>query len=232
MLPVCSLFAEKNLEKIADDITKEGKTLYKIDMASWYGTDVMQAKYQGDVDNIGGYLSYLDDEDKRICIFYSKDNFHKIIFQVTFDSTYKMDRAIASTEVRPFNSKELELYNMREKAKEHASADTLFRIYKNTNYNLIPLIYNGERKVYIITGTTENDIVPLGNDYIISFNKNLDIQKASKIHKSFIPIENAADGQTDITTIHSHLNSTGDFITPTDICTIMEYEKMNCLLLF
>jgi hypothetical protein len=224
MLSIPNLYAKKDLEAIAAAIVMEGKTLYNIDMASWHGTDVMNEKFEGNKDDIGGYFSYMENE-KSYCVFYSKYDFGKVVFEVSYVNAYQEDKVSYNSQVRPFNAKEHELYVMRDKTMQLMQTDTLFKFYKNTSPNLIPLIYNGERKVYVITGTSLNGIVPLGNDYLISFDKNGNIKKTIKIHKNLIPIENE-NGDTAITTMHSHLTTTGDFITPTDICTIMEYEKL------
>ena len=50
-----------------------------------------------------------------------------------------------------------------------------------------------------------------------------------QLHKNIIPIsygEKVVDGKQIEGTIHSHLPETGDFITATDICTLMLYEKV------
>lgn len=224
VLSFTSLFAKKNLAEIAAEIATEGKILYKIDMASWLGTDILKEHYLGSMDSLGGYFSYVN-EERSYCIFYSRYDFNKVVFEASFDSTYELNMAKYNYKRRAFNSKELELFTMRERAAQLLKTDTIFKFYKNTTPNLIPLIYNGERKVYIITGTTLNNMVPLGNDYLLQFDKNLNVKKTTKIHKNFIPIENK-NNDTSLTTMHSHLASTGDFITPTDICTIMEYEKI------
>jgi uncharacterized protein YmfQ (DUF2313 family) len=45
------------------------------------------------------------------------------------------------------------------------------------------------------------------------------------LHKNIIPIEYGDDesGAKQLGSMHSHLKSTGPFITPTDICTLMLY---------
>ncbi len=48
----------RNIAKITDSLQAEGKTLYKSEMASWYGTDVFLEKCKSRVSLSGGYLSY------------------------------------------------------------------------------------------------------------------------------------------------------------------------------
>ena len=49
-----------------------------------------------------------------------------------------------------------------------------------------------------------------------------------RLHKNLIPIyygTKELEGKNVETTIHSHLPETGDFITATDVCTLMLYSK-------
>ena len=45
------------------------------------------------------------------------------------------------------------------------------------------------------------------------------------LHKSALFFKDDP-AQKEVTTIHTHLSQSGDFITATDICTIMLYEKI------
>ena len=47
------------------------------------------------------------------------------------------------------------------------------------------------------------------------------------IHKNILPIEygKSVDGKELVGTVHSHLPETGEFITATDVCTLMLYGK-------
>ncbi|MFT3902214.1 MAG: hypothetical protein QM727_03535 [Niabella sp.] len=66
-----------------------------------------------------------------------------------------------------------------------------------------------------------------GNDYLLIFDKGNRLITKKQLHKNIIPIEygNVAEGKEVEGTMHSHLPETGDFITATDICTLMLYEK-------
>ncbi len=66
-----------------------------------------------------------------------------------------------------------------------------------------------------------------GNDYLLTFDKNNRLITKKRLHNNIIPIEygNPEDGEEAAMTMHSHLPETGDFITATDICTLMLYQK-------
>jgi hypothetical protein len=106
--------------------------------------------------------------------------------------------------------------------------DTVFKYYKNTELNPVPIIRNGVKRVYVITGTKENDVVMFGNDYMVSFDGKNQITQIKPLHKNIMPAYYKASQDSSkhqIGAMHAHLPSSGDFITATDICTLMLYEK-------
>lgn len=212
----------QNTEKLTKPIIEEGKRLYRSEMASWLGTDLFLTKYSNQ-ENIGGYFSYSDKED-NICIFFSKSEKPKIIGTIKFDETFNTSKANINLEEREFSNLENEIYVFRQKALSVIQNDTIFKSYENMNFNLIPIIDKKENKVYVLTGPKKNGIVVFGNDYLITFDKKNNLKLAKPLHKNIIPIEYNSEKEIE-TTIHSHLPETGDFITATDICTLMLYGK-------
>ncbi len=220
------VFAQSNPTDEAQPIVAEGKMLYKSEMASWYGTDLFLEKYK-DRTNIGGYFSYTENELAK-CIFFSKATEPIVIGTISFDSTYNTNTAKVDLAERNFTKREDELYTMRKLALIEINSDSLFKTYKNTNLNLIPLINGSERKVYVLTGPQNNGVVIFGNDYLLTFNNNNQIVLKKQLHKNIIPVYfggKEKDGTQTEGAVHSHLPETGEFITATDICTLMLYEK-------
>lgn len=220
------VFGQNNATEQAQPIVAEGKRLYKSEMASWYGTDLFLENYK-DRANIGGYFSYSDNDIAK-CIFFSKADTPKVIGTISFDSTYNTKTAITDFNERNFTANENELYSIRKIALATINSDTLFKSYKNTNLNLIPLINGNEKKVYVLTGPQQNGVVIFGNDYLLTFDKDNNLITKKQLHKNIIPINydnKEEDGKEIEGTMHSHLPETGDFITATDICTLMLYEK-------
>jgi hypothetical protein len=220
------VFGQNNATEQAQPIVAEGKRLYKSEMASWYGTDLFLENYK-DRANIGGYFSYSDNDIAK-CIFFSKADTPKVIGTISFDSTYNTKTAITDFNERNFTANENELYSIRKIALATINSDTLFKTYKNTNLNLIPLINGNEKKVYVLTGPQQNGVVIFGNDYLLTFDKDNNLITKKQLHKNIIPINydnKEEDGKEIEGTMHSHLPETGYFITATDICTLMLYEK-------
>jgi hypothetical protein len=221
--------AQKDPNKEAAPIVVEGKLLYKSEMASWYGTDLFLEKYKNQ-QNIGGYFSYTEKEVSK-CIFFSKSDQPKVIGTISFDSTYNLRTATIDLVERDFTSYENDIYQIRKLALTEINADrTLFKNYENANLNLIPLIDGKDKKVYVLTGPNKNGVVLFGNDYLLTFDKNNNLLLKKQLHKNLIAINYGVkdkDGKAleSEEAMHSHLPETGDFITATDICTLMLYAK-------
>ena len=217
---------QENLTEKAQPIVEEGKHLYKLEMASWYGTDLFLEKHK-DQSSIGGYFSYIKDGIPT-CLFYSRKDNPKVIGTISFDSSYDLPKAKVDLAERDFSSTEAIIYALRTRAWQLIEKDSFFRRYENTQFNLIPLVRNGERKVYVLTGARKNGVVMIGNDYLLTFDMEDSLLEKKRLHQNLIPIHyggNEEAGKQVASTMHSHLPETGDFITATDICTLMLYAK-------
>jgi len=222
LFAVLNCIGQSKTDKLTKPIIEEGKKLYQSEMASWYGTDIFLAKYPNK-EKIGGYFSY-SENDKSKCIFFSKEEKPKVIGTIIFDSTFDINKATTVLEERTFTKNELDYYILRENSKKALQKDTLIKSYNNSQLNLIPVISNDTKKVYILTGPNINGVVLFGNDYLLNFDKKNNFISRKVLHKNLIPIQ-YKKGQTDVETMHNHQDETGDFITATDICTLMLYEK-------
>lgn len=222
-----SAVAQTDLQTRIKAVVDEGKRLYRSEMASWYGTDLFLVNYKSRT-NVGGYFSFTTKEDVSKCIFFSKAEKPKVIGTISFDKTFNPELAKIDLNEREFTTTENDLYVIRKIALATINTDTLFKKYRNTDLNLIPLVYNNEKKVYVLTGPKQGGAVILGNDYLLTFDSNNQLTGKKPLHKNIIPVPYAgkqSDGTEIVSTIHSHLPETGDLITSTDICTLMLYEK-------
>ncbi|WP_158825849.1 hypothetical protein [Mucilaginibacter lacusdianchii] len=207
---------KSELKQIADSIKAEGEMLYRSEWASGHSTQIFASGFGGKKLLSGGYFSY---ETKKgiATVFFSKDEYPVVIATVKFNhgldsSIYKID-----TTTRKFTEIEKDFYTIRSKAEQTVLNDTLFKFYQNISLNLVPVIRNGAKKVYVITAQTAPDEVLLGNDYLIIFNKDNNIIKKTKLHNNLIPL--GAGGKEAIkASSHLHLGETSPFITATDIC--------------
>jgi len=214
---------EKNIAKITDSLVTEGRALYQSEIASWYGTDAFVEKCKDKLALSGGYLSY-DTGDGETNIFFSKGDSPKILATISFEKQFNARVYKFDTTSRALTKQENELVTIRQKALAEVNRDTIFKRYKNTDLNLIPLISNGVKKVYILTGPQQNGLVILGNDYLLTFNDRNEIISKKRLHKGVFFFKKDPQNTAE-SAVHSHVTETGDFITATDICTLMLYER-------
>ena len=210
------------LEEQKEKMTREGKELYRSEMASWYGTDIFSGKLESKKGQAAGYFSYTEDNVSK-CIFFSEPQNPKVLVTISFDSSYNIDSAKVDTQAREFSSKEQDLFLIRKQALTLINADTTFKKYDYTSFNLVPIIQGDEKKVYVLTGPTQHGVVIFGNDYLITFSKHNELTGVKKLHKNIIGINYGSEDE--VATMHSHSAETGDLITATDICTLMLYER-------
>jgi len=202
-----------------------GKQMYKLEKASWYSTDHFLATYPDKIDSIGGYLSYLGENDYVYSIFFSRNDNYSILARYKFENTPNSVPVSVDTENTIAFENERNLIAIRQDAykKLVESSDNFFQYYENTSYNFIPIISKSERAVYILTAPRENGYVLIGNDYKLSYNKKNEMVKKKKLHNSLITLP-YSDSESEITTtMHSHVIS--DIIDPTDICTLLLYKE-------
>lgn len=220
------VFGQVNLNELARPIVAEGKLLYKSEMASWHGTDLLLKEFK-DRSIIGGYFSYTEGDTSR-CIFFSKETEPRVLGMVSFDQAFDISTAKINLTERNLSSSERSLFKIRKLALEEVNIDTLFKTYNNTNLNLIPIVNENSKKVYVLTGPTVSGVVVIGNDYLLTFDSDDRLIEKKKLHNNILPIyyEGKEMAGKDIeSAMHTHLPETGDFITATDICTLMLYQK-------
>lgn len=221
ILSILTSFGQ-NIEKLKTEVLKEGFLLYESEKASWHGGDLFLEKFK-DRSKIGGYVSYTDGNNPK-CIFFSKEDKNKVIGTVTFDKSFDLRNASVDLTERPATDIEKDYTELREKALSRIKNDTIFKLYKNTNYNIVPIISEKVKKVYVLTGSTENGKVIIGNDYLIEFNKDGEVKKTSRLHKGILILKYGDKEKQTVGAMHSHLPEYNEIMTPTDICTTMLYQ--------
>lgn len=217
-----TLFNAQNLEKISKEINEEGIALYRSEMASWYGTDILRENYDK-MENVGGYFSYIDESVPK-CVFFSKEN--KVLATIAFPTNYNPKDAKFDLKERDFTPLETDYFTIRQNALARIKNDTIFKSYKNTNFNIVPIIKNKVKKVYVLTGPSVDNVVVFGNDYLITFNNKNEVKNVEKLHQSMI-VQNINDekGGKTVGGVHTHIIEDWQTMTPTDICTLMLYQK-------
>lgn len=210
--------------KEGEQILEEGKRLYRLEKAAWISTDHLKENFSGSWDGLDGYVTY-EEAGEVVALFYQKEPQLRILirYHFSFQPAPLLERVDTLNQLPTFY--EEELIRLRERAVEevYEKSEGFFAFYENTSFNFIPLIQNGKKQVYILTGPQVTDIVVLGNDYLLTFNKKNKLKSKKKLHNSIIALPyRGEEGEAIEQTVHSHVVS--DFIDVTDICTLLLYK--------
>ncbi|MFW5804614.1 MAG: hypothetical protein ACOCWG_05235 [bacterium] len=209
----------------SDEILAEGKLLYRLEKASWKGTDDFLSRFPDKRNLIGGYLSYESDSHKIANIFFSSVNNDSLLVRYLFDSIPDSPLQIDTINLK-ITEHEKDLIEIRQDAIQRISnnSDNFFTFYKNTSLNPIPLITNKEKRVFILTGPQISNVVIIGNDYLLEYDKQNKLKDKIQIHQSLLQYPYKSDDPENKleSTYHSHVVS--EYINSTDICTLLLYK--------
>lgn len=214
-----------SLDSIKTAILQEGILLYKMEKASWHATDHFQAHFKYKEAKLGGYVSYQKDNNTYVTVFFNKENPSQIELRYYFTGLPTKNPDEIDTSVSSATPLEKQLIDLRGKALQCVIEDTeeFFKHYKFGSINLIPLINENGKRVFILTGSNKSDMVIIGNDYLLTFDNLYSLEKKEKIHNSIIQMPvNVKEGPVE-SSIHSHFLN--DFITSSDICTFLLYKN-------
>ena len=223
LLASLSATGQEDLKSVTDPIVQEGKRLYRSEMASWLGTDLFLEKCN-DRNAVGGNFSYQDGKTVK-CIFFSNTQPAGVIGTISFDTVFSPGSGRVDLTERRFSPAEAEYFSLRMLAAEIIRTDTLFKHYNKTSLSLIPVIDGGKKRVYVLTAPKEPGLIIIGNDYLLEFDQENRLTSRRALHRNILAYETESEDRKTAGTQHTHLPETGDFITPTDICTMMLYGR-------
>ncbi len=218
-----SVFSEKEIKEKTDSILSEGNLLYKYERAAWVSTDMVKGKENIKKD-FGGYFVYKVGDTIKTIILDSNNT--QCIYELLFFNDFNIPknenltrRKLTSIEANLLNIKNKIINEIIEK-KYEVNCPKGFSL----NIELIPIELG--YKLYILTGTSQSQMIPFGNDYLFYADVNGDIILWKKFHSSILytPTKEL-DGEVIKQTIHSHLK-TEPYITATDICTFKLYGSL------
>ena len=226
--------SESELKEKLDSILHEGNLLYKYEKAAWISNELafknptVKAEFHG-------YLTY--EEQSEIKSIILAENLQTCIAEYTFEDNFDQPKYV-KIEKREVSDKEKTLIEVRQKILENILDDGKYEVSVpkgGYNLNFILLPFADKYKLYMITGTTEPNVVPFGNDYIFIADENGEIESWHKFHSQLIPSptitggnnsrKNNAKSNKVTGLIHTHLPST-PLMTATDICTFLLYAPI------
>lgn len=207
------------LRQNTDSVLKEADMLYRFESAAWIATDraVMNEHIKND---FGGYLVYSTGDTIKT-IVRSKTTGRRI-FSVYFTANMQKPVLEEFTD-RDLTPGELLLWTMKQKIMSDATSGNYgVTCPSGYNLNLQLLPFADGYRLYILTGTSQTNLIPFGNDYVFQTDKKGDIVSYRKFHSRIISSPTLYDGKPVSGLIHSHLR-TEPYISATDICTFRLY---------
>lgn len=223
--------SREKIDQTTAQILQEGLALYQSERASWVGTDLLQAS-GADMSQMGGYVSYPIGTDSMRCVFFRKpapNTALQVFYGYDFPrGTISMatSRVFAS---RDATATEQRLFAIWQRTKQemisHEKLGIPYQRPDGTNLNVALLDKGSEVRAYVLTGPKTARLLPFGNDYLLTFSAAGELQRAEKLHQSYLAMT-PPDGQQKVEgTMHSHLEA-HPYITPSDICTVLLYQEV------
>jgi len=217
------VMTDKEMKEKTDSILNEANLLYTYERSAWVSTDMVMGKVSIKKD-FGGYFVYQAGDTIKTIILDTANK--SCIYELSFINDFNLPktenitrRSITSYEEKLLNTKNNILNEIVEKKYEVDCP-------KGFNLNMELLPAGNGYKLYILTGTTQSQMIPFGNDYLFLADTNGDIISWKKFHSRLIYTPTKGqDGESVTEIIHSHL-ITEPFISATDICTFMLYGSL------
>ncbi|MCD1118287.1 hypothetical protein [Chryseobacterium turcicum] len=219
-------FTDAEIIKKLDSIKTEGNLLFSLESSSWQSTDLAQENKKIKA-NFGGYLTYKINDTVKTVILNKKNNL--VIAEYSFKNASKKPIK-ENLSQRNLTLNENNLKNIRSKLILQLS-DSKYEVTAPNGYslNIITIPFEENYKNYLITGASESNIIPFGNDYLFITDKEGNIISNKKFHSRLIPaMTSMPEGGTVTMSTHSHLK-TNPFISATDICTFKLYAPFTKL---
>lgn len=209
-----------------DQILAEGKLLYKLEKASWHSSDDYLFRFPFQRDSVGGYISYSGVDNKINTIFFNRFNPDQVLVHYYYGENPEVKPLKINDQKRKATKNEEDLIALYMDARKNLmeNSDSFFNFYPDTSFNIIPLIQDRKKQVFLITATEVSGMLILGNDYILDYNNRNNLRNKSKIHNSILhfPATSSEDEKMIQTTYHSHVVT--EYISSTDICTLLLYR--------
>jgi hypothetical protein len=218
-------FAQDKFEDVKKKILDEGFLLYKLRKAET--NSIEKIGKPKDYENCVTYFN----KDSLVTLFYTKKDSNEADFEINqiviHDTTLGVKFITQRQLLKKPNQSELELISLKDHHKQSKypldfSPEDIGRyviLYKKENYYLI----------YCMKFDHNENVLPLGGDYCF---KKIYSDKYYNLpdlfHRNYIPIDMSSTLTVGaVASMHNHLGSTSNYITPTDICTLLLYKDKN-----
>ncbi|MFH1005802.1 MAG: hypothetical protein V1781_10000 [Bacteroidota bacterium] len=259
LLFLTSLHAQKVSRKEKNEILTEGLALYSIILANWTSNDLYyenefnagivsgylsyrnkdtvktifwreidttSAAYKASLFKKAGDTVASEQQNTK------PEELRRIIKTIRYAkmNVKKQNAKISDEDERIPTNYEKMLIDYRTLTYNEMNKDTSFFIkYEGATLKAVPMDAGKKMKVFIYSGSNVDDVVPLGGDYLLVFDKKKNIlEQKIKLHNNIIFISTKYRGKSyddNKSSYHYHKDGAPNLITPTDIATILLYKS-------
>lgn len=226
-VPGALLAQTPDLNRAGADILAEGLALFRSESASWVATDLLLAQ-KPDLEAVAGYVTYADGDTTRT-VFFEQPAGGALLARHRFgfgpaDISPLTARQLPS---RPASAREARLFQLRQRVELELTTQKLdgepYTFPANTRPNLAFVERPEEVRVYVLTGPQEGNVLPIGNDFLFTFDAGGQLRRAERLHRSYLALQPPPDQPTVQASLHTHLPA-HPHITATDICSMLLYR--------
>jgi len=220
-----SIYAQTDLKITAQRILEKGMELYKMEKAVWYAWDSLNnitfQKYTS------GFVSYYRKNFVNTVFYEIRDEQYFIQYTFQFENNTNLKLLKCDDSERIATDSEVEYIEIKEGTYDMLEYfDNMFKTHENTGKNISILKKNGVYEIFVITGENNSGSIPIGGDYKFKCKENEStIEFLGAFHKKYDPITISTSTKRMDEEFHYHSSETSEFITPTDICSLMLYKN-------
>jgi hypothetical protein len=206
-------------------VIEEGKQIFQIEMANRMAPKLFKAKYKGK-EKASEHISYLESNSVR-SVFFTKGEKPKVLGSILFDASFEEDNIMSEFTERELSVKEIEISKLKSAASKMLQDASSFNALPNTSFSIVPLMPNGENKVFILSIPKEEGTVLFGNDYVLNFDNKFNLTSKEALHRTLASVTYTpgAGRENDQKSSHTHVATNGDLVTSTDIATLLLFQK-------
>lgn len=224
-----SAFAQPTVQitpKMRIEVAYEGITLYQLETLVQASADYVWDN--ADMRILKGYVAFKED-DVFQCIYWNGayDNL-EVIHSFSTEDPEDPTLLRVDNQRRAMTPVEQKYYDMKMQALTFIKGDAeMFNAPNGLRLNINFVKANDRIKGYIMPYTTQDSLIPLGNDYIINFTKGGEMIDYDVIHTDFLEIDVTKlrkDSDGTIKTVQSLENSEVPHISQTEICNLLLYS--------
>lgn len=207
------------LSAITDSILDEGLRLYFFKWIAWHSADSAMT-YCPVMDKVNG--SGIVADSLGFTHIYTVDD--NVVFSYFIDVT---NESISwDNTVRPMTDAERNARDERKRCIRLAIESYGVSLKASGNVNVDVIWVRPDLiRVYFLQSTTENNVIPIGNDYSVDISPDMKPLAFRRYHHSYLEQPAYVDGEKVVDGLaHSHTPD-NPYITPTDICNMMLYGR-------